>query len=130
MLCSWCDKEITDSPFVTKEWPDEQEKYHSRCFVAAHRGLLIGIPDEYLRVHIPEQIMKETYPVYTGQIVTYRSQRFVDTWGWEDMDAIYPESLNEAIDRGKYLKTNYTGQNLRVIEVTKKIVWQSKEVTT
>lgn len=50
-ICSWCTKEIEDLPFVTKEYPpiNEQEKYHCRCFVIAHRALLIDVPDEYIK---------------------------------------------------------------------------------
>ncbi len=49
MICNWCNKKITVSPFVEKKWSviDETELYHTRCFVIAHRALLDNTPDEF-----------------------------------------------------------------------------------
>lgn len=46
MKCNWCNQEITNSPYVVKKWQglDEDEKYHSHCFVVAHQGLLDNAP--------------------------------------------------------------------------------------
>ncbi len=57
MICNWCNKKITESPFVEKKWSsiDETELYHTKCFVVAHHAQLDNIPDEYIKQGLLEK---------------------------------------------------------------------------